>query len=334
MRIKEIYAKDVPAMVESAERWMRDETSDGAGSMLSYFYGMLERDGVRVGPDEVSKRLSRAQAKRCADSLHVADCYAVSKEKTLDVLEAAQELPGDMSVRREYFDTDNGFMVFECGYMALTGSNEVVGQGDNVRVSAISWRIFGGKMHIYIWTRTDDYLEAVRNLPEHRSKTTMSEVRRRVAIIGPLVVCGEHAVSVDSFMRRSKIIQRRWKRESLSVLLAACLMLRQEITARSVIDAPRGLYKFGQRLDLNATRPVTIIDKRSIKANPTNEDLPEKTGKRQLTVRYDVRGHWRVYKSERFSPEVREHPIWIPAHWVGDESLPIVDRKKVTRLKR
>lgn len=339
MRIKEIYAKDVPALCESCENWMRDESDDGAGWMLGYFYGTIElRDGKRQ-PDEVSERVARAQARRCAASLHIADCYSVTAQKTLDVIEAAQALPEDMEVRREYFDTDNGFMVFEQGYMALTetmgmSEHEELWGADNVRVRALSWRIFGGKMHVYGWTGTHDYLGAVRAVSPHKREVSMRELRARCEAIGPLVICGEHVVDLKNYMHKSKNVMRKYKRDSLSILLAACLMLKQDVTARSTLDLPRGMYRFGQRIDMNTTRPVTIIDKRTIKSNPTNEDLPENTGRRQLTVRYDRRGHWREYKSERFSPEVRENPIWVPAHWVGDKSLPIVDRKKVTRLKR
>ena len=338
MRVKEIPAKDVPALCESCERWMLDDSDDGAGWMLGYFYGTIVlRDGKRE-PDELSERVARAQAKRCAASLHIADCYSVSAQKTLDVIEAAAALPEDMEVRREYFDTDNGFMVFEQGYLALTEQGNLTNAQemwtDNVRVRALSWRIFGGKMHVYGWTGTHDYLGAVRAVHPNKSAVSAKELRERCEAIGPLVICGEHVVDLKDYMRKSKAVMRKYKRDSLSILLAACLMFKQEVTARSIVDLPRGFYRFGQRIDMNATRPVTIIDKRTIKSNPTNEDLPDKTGRRQLTVRYDRRGHWREYKSERFSPEVREHPIWVPAHWVGDESLPIVDRKKVTRLKR
>lgn len=337
MRIKEIYAKDVPAMCEACEKWMLDDSDDGAGWMLGYFYGTITvRNGQRQ-PDELSERVARAQARRCAASLHIADCYSVSAQKTLDVIEAAAALPENMEVRREYFDTDNGFMVFEQGYMALTEQSnldraEELWGADNVRVRALSWRIFGGKMHVYGWTGTEDYLGAVRAL--RKNEVSKRELQERCDAIGPLVICGEHVVDLKNYMFKSKNVMRKYKRDSLSILLAACLMLNQEVTARSTLDLPRGFYRFGQRIDMNSTRPVTIIDKRTIKSNPTNEDLPENTGRRQLTVRYDRRGHWREYKSERFSPEVRERPIWVPAHWVGDESLPIVDRKKVTRLKR
>jgi hypothetical protein len=317
---------------------MRDDSDDGAGWMLAYFYGTIEmRDGKRQ-PDEVSERVARAQAKRCAASLHIADCYSVTKQKTMDVIEAAEALPANMEVHREYFDTDNGFMVFESGYWAVleqnTGKSHEELWTSNVLLRALSWRIFGGKMHVYGWAGTQDYLTAARSISMRTRAVSMKEIAERCDAIGPLVICAEMVVNLDAYMAKSKEIMRKHGRDILSILLAACLMLNQEVTSRSRVDLPRGFYRFGQRIDMNATRPVTIIDKRPIKSNPTNETLPESTGRRQLTVRYDRRGHWRKYKSERFSAELREHPIWIPAHWVGDESLPIVDRKKVTRLKR
>lgn len=338
MRFKEVHAKDVPSMAESAQRWMEDKSKDGASWMMGYFYGTTMVEGDKQ-PDELSERIARAQAKRCAASLDVADCYSVTGHKTLDIIEAAWHMPADMEVRREYFDTDNGFMVFEKGYYAVMQDVEDKYQArtfgnDNVRIMALSWRIFGRKMHIYGWTDTHEYLHNVRNASKNERKIPDKELMDRINAIGPLIICGEHVCDLDTYMRKAKAIQDRYGRDAMTILLAACLMLRQNVTAKSIINAPRGMYRFGQRLDMNEHRAVTIIDKRSIKPNPTNEELPENTGRRQLSVRYDVRGHWRVYKDQRFSPELRENPIWIPYHWVGDESLPMVDRKKVTRLKR
>lgn len=338
MRLKEIFAKDVPAMAESAERWMRDPSKDGAGWMMGYFYGTTMVQGDKE-PDELSERIARAQAMRCAASLSVADCYSVTEHKTRDIIEAALMLPADMPVHRDYFDTDNGFMVFEKGYHAVMQDvpdkfqNERFGN-DNIRILALSWRIFGSKLHMYGWTDTYEYLFNVRNSSKSAQNVPDRELMNRIEGIGPLIICGEHICDIPTYMQKAKRIQEGYGRDAMTILLTACLMLRQNVTAKSIIDAPRGLYRFGQKPDMNEHRKVTIIDKRSIKANPTNEDLPDNPGRRQLSVRYDVRGHWRVYKDERFSQELRQNPIWIPYHWVGDENLPMVDRKKVTRLKR
>jgi hypothetical protein len=336
MQRRDIFAKDVPELAASAESWMRNPTRDGAGWMMGYFYGTrIAEDGEKV-PDDLGIRIAAAQAIRCAASLDVADLFSVNKHKTDDVLEAALELPADMEVKREYFDTDNGFMAFEHGYFAVMSEMDVNDnfKNGNVRILALSWRIFGNKLHMYGWTGTDEYLNIVRDSSKHRTEISNTDLHRRIDAIGPLIICGEHVCDLRNYMQKAKAVQHKYGRDAMSILLAACLMLKQDVTARSRIEVKQSLYRFGQRPDMNTHRAVTIIDKRSIKANPTNEDMPEAQGRRQLTVRYDVRGHWRQYKDERFSPEVREYPIWIPAHWVGDESLPVLDRKKVTRLKR
>jgi hypothetical protein len=130
------------------------------------------------------------------------------------------------------------------------------------------------------------------------------------------------------------LAEENYSTHTMAVLLSGCLMLRQYTTAASVVEAPRSSWRRIQRTNPDLGTRVTVIDKRTIKPNPTKELEDEAAPKRQLSVRYDRRGHWREYKSERFSPELREHPIWIPAHWVGHEGLPMVRREKVTRLKR
>jgi hypothetical protein len=172
---------------------------------------------------------------------------------------------------------------------------------------------------------------------------TQREVNARMMNMGPLMVCGQLTVRLSDYMGRVRSNVRNanfleeetgdYSRHTMAVLLSSCLMLKQYTTAASVVEAPRSSWRRIQRMNPDLGTRVTVIDKRSIRPNPTKE-VEEAAPKRQLAVRYDRKGHWREYKNEKFSPELREHPIWISEHWVGHEGLPMVRREKVTRLKR
>lgn len=352
-KMKPIWAVKCPELRADMVEWMTRPDMDGAAAMLAYMIGDVNTL-LEYGPTDADERLAQAQARRGAASLTVAELFHITHKKMPEVLEAAAQLPKELEVKRHWFHADHGVMFFERGYVSKAFDDrdyEWEGQSKNqVHIMALSWSITGDLVRVFAWADTDtfvhlaaDHARAVRLREEIGQPvlTTESAIRRRIANVGPLMACGQLTARLGTFLSHiggstntaNMMEGDGYSHQTMAILLTACLMLRQYTTAASVVEAPRSSWKRIQRMNPDLGRKVTVIDKRTIRPNPTKEvaaDAP----KRQLSVRYDRRGHWREYKHEKFSPELREHPIWIPAHWVGDEGLPLVQRHKVTRLKR
>lgn len=352
-RIKQIWPVKCPEYRAEMHRWMVRPDRDGASSMMAYLVGDVQ-DLLESGPSQTDQAQARGLARRHAASLEIADLFHITNHKMPEVIEAAGKLPLDLGVRRHWFHTDHGVMFFEKGYTTKAFDDRAyewkAKSPNETRVMALSWSITGEVISILAWTETDSFMRlAMEQAQSDWVKDivggplpTRQEVNVRMANIGPLMVCGQLTVRLSDYMRQisgnqgnTNLLEgENYNRHTMAVLLSGCLMLRQYTTAASVVEAPRSSWRRIQRMNPDLGTRVTVIDKRTIKPNPTKEVGDEAAPKRQLTVRYDRRGHWREYKSERFSPELREHPIWIPAHWVGHEGLPMVRREKVIRLKR
>lgn len=352
-RIKQVTPVKCPELRADMHAWMARDDQDGAASMLSYLVGDVQRL-LDSGPNEMDISMANGMARRHTASLNAARLFHITDGKMPEVLEASNNLPIDMQVKRHWFHTDHGVMFFEKGYGTrafddsafewdTTVSNETT-------IFALSWCITGGVIRILAWTETNHFMhlamsQTIQNMAEDMgvkdSRIDRKQVLTRIANIGPMMVCGQLTVKLDDYMKRVSNYMRSanflateyHSTHTMSVLLSACLMLKQHTTASSVVEAPKSSWRRIQRMNSDLGRTVTVIDKRDIRPNPTKE-MQEGAPKRHLSVRYDREGHWRQYKNQKFSPELREHPIWIPTHEVGDESLPRVHRDKVTRLKR
>lgn len=333
--MKGITPVQCPEITSDMLNFLRSDGSSGAASVMAYLTEDTT-DNVRLehfGPNEEDKRAAQIAALRMGNSVEIADQYIIAKHMTKEVLEAAGELSLDMDVQRHWFDTDDGVLFFEQAFATRAFATETAKHYE-AQVYAITWSIKGGVIRITNWVDTAKFLHlAGTDIADDydRPRINKQDVAKMIAAVGPLIICGSYVVPINGYMQ--SLARDDYARSALRVLLSAMLMLRQEITARSVVTAPKSRWAPIARVSPLLGRTVTVIDKRAVRRNPTNEAEVE-VGTRQLSVRYDRRGHWREYKHERFSPEMREHPIWIPAHWVGHEGLPLATRSKVTRLTR
>lgn len=335
MALDVIYPKQCPELRADMLAFLRADGACGAARMLSWLSDD-KGDPVQLemfGPSKASVEAAKVASMRMAASAEVSELFIIAKHKMADVIEGAQELELSMDVQRHWFHNDHGIMFFEKPWQSRAFSNEAEVQYETP-IAAISWAITGNLMRITSWADTSRFLSlASKDIPRDydRQPIPMKDIRMVQAQVGPLIVCASFIVKLSSYMRELEADD--FPRHPMRVLLSGCLMMRQTVTARSVVEAPRSSWRRMARVSPHLGKTVTVIDKRSVERNPTNEAMPE-VGARQLSVRYDRRGHWREYKHERFSPEMREHPIWIPAHWVGHEGLPLATRSKVTRLTR
>lgn len=348
--MKGITPKQVPELRANMYEWTGRDGYMGASSMLSFLFS--ESEGM---PDDSDKIVANALARRTGASLKVAELYHVTKAKMPEVLEAARALPENLDVQRHWFLKDHGFMAFEAGYTAqayyrLHDENPLItinkaNESDNVigdaqtQVYGISWSIYGNSIRVLAWTdakqflrlaASDRFQEYAESKGYGDKRDLLRQVADRVATASPLVISGQYAVKFGKYLSAAKVEHR----SALRILLASCLMLKQYTTASSRVDAPRSAHSFINRIDPHLGKTVTVIDKREIKPNAGNAELGPTIPNRQLSVRFERQGHWREYKHERWSEELREHPIWIPSHWVGHDGLPLATTTKVTRLKR
>ena len=352
--MKGVTPKQVPELRAHMVDWCGTSGSMGAATMLAFLFGNVE-EGDTVGqatPTEMDARIGSALAKRTGASLSVAELYHVTKGKMPEVLEAAKEIPQNMQVQRHWFHVDHGFMAFENGYTTRAyypdegsinfGSNSgdnIIGSRNQTQIYGISWSITGETIRVLAWTDAQHFLRlaASEHFQDFAKKEGLTDrralmrmVSSRVAETSPLIVAGQYMVKLDKYLSHAKAEHRA----ALRILLSACLMLKQYTTAASIVHTPRSSLSFINRINPHLGKQVTVIDKREIKANSGNAEVERDAPKRQLSVRFERRGHWREYKHEKWSEELREHPIWIPAHWMGHEGLPLATTTKVTRLKR
>lgn len=339
MALDVIYPKHCPELRAEMLAYLRRDGMAGARNMLAYIQSDEDTEymEMRGGPDPDSLAMAAANARRVAASVEIAELFIIAKHKVKDVLEAGEELPPELEVQRHWFHADHGIMFFEKPYMTRAFSSDD-DKNRETPVAAISWAITGGLMRICAWTDSLRFfsLSALVSADDRRGRPPlpMSQLRQVAARTGPTVIASMHTLKLHDFMHQiAEGEAKDWARHPLRVLLSGLLMLKQSVTSRSVVEAPRSSWRRINSINPQLGKSVTVIDKRDVRKNPTNEDM-ESPSSRVLSVRYDRRGHWREYKSERFSPELREHPIWIPAHWVGHEGLPLATRSKVTRLTR
>lgn len=333
MAVDVIYPKHCPELRAEIVNFLGSDGACGATSMMSWLDSGKNTTNLELfGPSEQDRISAAAAARRMKASAEVSELFIIAKHKVVDVLGAAAELPLDMDVQRHWFHNDHGIMFFEKPYQARAFSEE--SHPYEVPICALSWSIYGGMMRVTAWADTKKFLGlTAKEIPDsyNRPRIPRNELNQVMASVGPLIVCASFVLPLDGYMEA--VQEEDFPRNPLRVLLSACLMLKQTVTARSVVEAPRSSWRRINSINPQLGKSVTVIDKRDVKKNPTNEDV-ESGPSRVLSVRYDRRGHWREYKSERFSPELREHPIWIPTHWVGHEGLPLATRSKVTRLTR
>jgi len=334
MALDVICPKHCPELRADIIAFLQAPGPFGAATMLSWMESRDDYGRLRAfGPREEKIAAAASAARIMAASLSAAELFIIAKHKVKDVLEAAAEIPLDMDVQRHWFHNDHGIMFFEKPVIMNAFSKDAETQ-HTTPVAAISWSITGGIMRVTAWADTSKFLGlTAKEIPSALGErpVPLKDVRRVAAAVGPLISCASLVTPLGQYM--SSIGSEDDPRHPQRVLLSACLMLKQYVTARSVVEAPRSSWRRINAINPQLGKSVTVIDKREVKKNPTNEDV-ESPSSRVLSVRYDRRGHWREYKSERFSPELREHPIWIPAHWVGHEGLPLATRSKVTRLTR
>lgn len=334
MALDVIYPKHCPELRADVVNFLGSDGPCGAAAMMAYLEGNTDEKMLEIfGPSNEDKIAAAAVAGRMKASMEIAELFIIAKHKVVDVLGAAAELPLDMDVQRHWFHNDHGIMFFEKPYQARAFSESEHGNYE-VPIAALSWTIFGGLIRVTSWADTKKFLGLTgKEIPDsyNRPRVPRDQLAMVMAGVGPLVVCSSFVMPFADYM--GEIAREDHPRNPLRVLLCAVLMLKQTVTARSVVEAPRSAWRRINGINPQLGKSVTVIDKREVKRNPTNEDV-QSGPSHTLQVRYDRRGHWREYKSERFSPELREHPIWIPTHWVGHEGLPLATRSKVTRLTR
>ena len=89
--------------------------------------------------------------------------------------------------------------------------------------------------------------------------------------------------------------------------------------------------------DLNDLCGVRVVDlrKRVYPEAGDYEVSSQDHQHRQYRYRFSRCGHWRTYKHERFSEEVRNNPIWVPrTRLIGPEDAPVKSGEVVNLLRR
>ncbi|WP_331763155.1 hypothetical protein OG571_47420 (plasmid) [Streptomyces sp. NBC_01369] len=119
----------------------------------------------------------------------------------------------------------------------------------------------------------------------------------------------------------------------VAALAAAWLLMQQpQLVDRTQERADKPTARAYARDGLPSPE-VSIVDLRR-QHTPQDRDPDAGTDQRTYRHRWIVSGHWRTYKSERYSEERRADKQWIPSHPKGPAGAPLLATEKVNVWRR
>jgi hypothetical protein len=79
---------------------------------------------------------------------------------------------------------------------------------------------------------------------------------------------------------------------------------------------------------------VTTVDLRRLYVPQDQDATSDGDGQRRYRHRWVVSGHWRRYKSDRYSDETRAQAQWIPSYTKGPDGAPLLSTERVNVWRR
>lgn len=121
---------------------------------------------------------------------------------------------------------------------------------------------------------------------------------------------------------------------SMLMTLAAAWALMQQPTLVERTRETAG--KAEARSAARAGLPVPEYSRVDLRRQfrPQEQDPDDGGGSRHYRYRWVVSGHWRTYRSDRFSDELRASKRWIPSYVKGPEGAPLLSTEKVNVWRR
>jgi hypothetical protein len=265
---------------------------------------------MRPGDDDIAGLLQ--------SHLRAADLYWISDDMTALAMHAGEQLA---AARWATADRPSpiGLAVFDGGLGMVD-----VAPGIHAPVQAVAWGP-GPDSTLIVWH--------LLNGPQLLAELPGTDTTR----VPPLLAVREARLPVtDEPVPLDDLPAHEGMRPSRAIIgaLAASwhLMQQPQLVDRSTVEAGRSDARSLRRAGL-PDEGVTLI---ALRRQYTPKDRAPDAGSdgRHYRHRWVVSGHWREYRSERYSEETRASKQWIPSHVKGPDGAPLLSTEKVNVWRR
>ncbi|MFJ9799881.1 hypothetical protein [Streptomyces sp. NPDC101145] len=250
--------------------------------------------------------------------LRAADLYWVSDDMTSLSMHAGQSLD-----EARWAPTDRPS---PCGLALFQGGLGMVelGAGLSGPVEALAWGP-GPDATLRVW-----HLVSRRRLFGDLPDVTAAKLPPLIAIREVRLPVTDQPVSLDALPAHEGLAPPR----AIIAALAASwrLMQQPQLVERTSCEPSRSEARALRRADM-PDGGVTLVNLRR-QYTPQDRDPDAGGDGRRYRYRWVVSGHWRRYRDERYSEDVRAEPQWIPAHSKGPEGAPLLATERVNVWRR
>jgi len=316
------FAKDVPEAQSKLIRfleqhapslWAEQFRKSGYRSLRSFATDRAPvYDGSRgfAIPGEFDKggrvETAHALARWQAWAVRESTLHFVNETMTGRVVEAAADLP-EFEIEPELVPHDIGLLCW---------AKPVAGHA--IQITAMSWCPIEGGMWLTFYNDT-----ALSPYDEH-SRTVKGWLEEAGTMAVPWGGSSHAGAQISDFLT-----------EGFRTLLTTWLFMGDTILAevREESLPPKDARKIRRRG--HPAPAVQYVSLRKVIRPRAEEEKAEATG-RKYHGTWQVTGHWRHYKAERYKPEVRSRPQWIEPYRKGDAEEPTekTPRTKVYTLRK
>ncbi|MFD6149441.1 hypothetical protein [Streptomyces sp. NPDC060243] len=196
--------------------------------------------------------------------------------------------------------------------------------GVSVPVEACAWGPYEGELLLWLLMSRDRLVDEMAQ--RNGGTLVSSEVPPLVPITGATVPVTTEPVSMADL---SPLLPQ----PVVAALASSWLLMQQPLLVeRTQERADKATVRAVSR-EGRAVPGVTVVDLRR-QYVPQDQDLEETGDGRHYRHRWVVSGHWRTYRSERYSEETRASKQWVPSHVKGPDGAPLLSTEKVNVWRR
>ncbi|MFF1444167.1 hypothetical protein [Streptomyces sp. NPDC058295] len=252
-----------------------------------------------------------------AANLEAADLYWVQEDMAALSMHAGEKLAAASWATTDR-PSPSGLLYWQGGIGHMDG------YGVQIPVEACAWGPHQGEMMLWL-LMSRDRLAAVTEANKQFTLLT-DEIPPLVPVFGSTIPITADPLSMLELESELPV-------PIVSALASAWLLMQQPL----LIDRTR------ERADKPTARAytrdglpapdVTVVDLRR-QYTPQDRDPDAGSDGRRYRHRWIVSGHWREYRSDRYSAETRASKQWIPSHVKGPDGAPLLSTEKVNVWRR
>jgi hypothetical protein len=197
--------------------------------------------------------------------------------------------------------------------------------GTAIPIEACAWGPHDGEMMLWLLMSRDRLTSTVNNA---NGKFVLLTEQ-----IPPLVPVYGSTLPITAEPLPMAAIDSELPVPVVAALASAWLLMQQPLLIDRTQERPDKPTARAYARDGRPVPEVTVVDLRR-QYTPQDRDPDAGTDGRRYRHRWVVSGHWREYRSERYSEETRASKQWIPSHVKGPDGAPLLSTEKVNVWRR